>query len=76
MTEALTFIVLLDLPADGTDAVVKRWNADTAMMAGTPGFQDVRLYCAASPGSRYGLVSISEWESLDPARSALTEAAS
>lgn len=76
MTEPLTLITLLDLPADQADAVVARWPAGTAPLAEAPGFQGSQLYRTVPPESRYQIISLTHWDGLEPAQAALSGPAS
>ncbi|MEU6994180.1 antibiotic biosynthesis monooxygenase family protein [Streptomyces sp. NPDC046465] len=61
----VTFINIFEIAAEHLDAFIARWEQRAALMSAKPGFLDSRLHRARSSQTRFQLVNISHWQSLE-----------
>jgi heme-degrading monooxygenase HmoA len=59
----VTFINVIELPADAVDAFLEQWQERAKFMRDAPGFRDSRLHRAKLPGARFQLINIAHWDS-------------
>ncbi|GHF14501.1 putative monooxygenase [Amycolatopsis deserti] len=71
----VTFINVIELPADEVDAFVEQWRERAKLMRDAPGFRDSRLHRAKLPDARFQLVNVAHWDSAEAWRSATTNPA-
>ncbi len=73
MTEnGITLIDAWELPEDRIDESVARWRERVGLIHAAPGFQDARLHRRVSPESRFGLVNVAHWDSVEARDEALS----
>ncbi|WP_280425629.1 antibiotic biosynthesis monooxygenase family protein [Nocardia carnea] len=71
MTDSgVTFINVIELPAEAVDDFLVQWHERVARMRSAPGFRDVRLHRALLPDSRFQLVNIAHWDTAEDCRAA------
>ncbi|MER6138599.1 antibiotic biosynthesis monooxygenase family protein [Streptomyces sparsogenes] len=63
--ESVTFINVIELPADEVDTFVEQWRERAKLMRDAPGFQDSRLHRAKLPDARFQLVNVAHWDSTE-----------
>ncbi|MBO0850109.1 MAG: antibiotic biosynthesis monooxygenase [Pseudonocardia sp.] len=61
----VTFINVIELPADEVDAFVEQWRERAKLMRDAPGFRDSRLHRAKLSSSRFQLVNVAHWDSAE-----------
>ncbi|NIH80320.1 antibiotic biosynthesis monooxygenase family protein [Amycolatopsis viridis] len=61
----VTFINVIELPADEVDAFVEQWRERAKLMRDAPGFRDSRLHRAQLPDTRFQLVNVAHWDSAE-----------
>ncbi|WP_331732067.1 antibiotic biosynthesis monooxygenase (plasmid) [Streptomyces sp. NBC_00015] len=66
----ITFVNAFELPAERIDEFLPHWLGRAELMTKAPGFRDNRLHRAVDPDTRFQLVSIARWNSLDAWRTA------
>lgn len=71
MTEPVTLINVFEVPADQVDAFAEQWRERGDVMIGAPGFLDARLHRAISADTRFQLVNVARWESIEAWRAAV-----
>ena len=76
MTEPVTVLNLIAMPAKAADAFVDAWPANSAALAEAPGFRGTRLLRAISPDDPYQVVNVAQWDSIEQWRTALSGAQS
>jgi heme-degrading monooxygenase HmoA len=72
MTEPVTVLNLIAMPAKAADAFVDAWPANSAALADAPGFRGTRLLRAISPDDPYQVVNVAQWDSVEQWRTALS----
>lgn len=65
MSEPIVFINMFELAADKVDAFLAGWKKRAEFMAEQPGFLSFRIHRAIVPGTRFQLVNIATWESIE-----------
>ncbi|MBO2456274.1 antibiotic biosynthesis monooxygenase family protein [Actinomadura violacea] len=60
-TDGVTFINVIEIPADQVHAFVAGWRERAQIMSGMPGFRDYRLHRAVAAGTRFQLVNVARW---------------
>ncbi|NEW40110.1 antibiotic biosynthesis monooxygenase [Nocardia cyriacigeorgica] len=68
--QGVTFINVLEVPAEHVDAFVEQWRERAALMRTAPGFRDVRLHRALLPDARFQLVNVAHWDSAEACEAA------
>lgn len=68
--EGVTFVNAIELPTERVDEFVAQWRERAALMRSAPGFRDVRLHRAILPDSRFQLVNIAHWDSVEACEAA------
>ncbi|NNH73087.1 antibiotic biosynthesis monooxygenase [Nocardia uniformis] len=63
--DGVTFINVLDIPADRIDGFIEQWRERAKLMRDAPGFRDVRLHRALLPDARFQLVNVAHWDSAE-----------
>ncbi|MFE3444140.1 antibiotic biosynthesis monooxygenase family protein [Nocardia sp. NPDC059180] len=66
----VTFINVLEVPAEQVDAFIEQWRGRAALMRTAPGFRDVRLHRALLPDARFQLVNVAHWDSVEACEAA------
>ncbi|MEU4344017.1 antibiotic biosynthesis monooxygenase family protein [Nocardia sp. NPDC023852] len=66
----VTFINVIELPADRVDEFIEQWRARAALMRTAPGFRDVRLHRALLPDTRFQLINVAHWDSAEACEAA------
>ncbi|WP_030735417.1 antibiotic biosynthesis monooxygenase [Streptomyces sp. NRRL S-31] len=66
----ITFVNAFELPAERMDEFLPHWLGRAEPMSKAPGFRDHRLHRAVAPDTRFQLVGIAHWDSLDAWRAA------
>lgn len=61
----VTFINVIELPADEVDAFVEQWRERAKLMRDAPGFRDSRLHRAKLSEARFQLVNVAHWDSAE-----------
>ena len=61
----VTFVNVIELPADEVDAFVEQWRERAKLMRDAPGFRDSRLHRARMAGARFQLVNVAHWDSAE-----------
>jgi heme-degrading monooxygenase HmoA len=72
LTEPVTVINLITMPAAAADAFVEAWPANSAALRNAPGFRGTRLLRALSPDDPYQVVNVAQWDSVEQWRVALS----
>ncbi|GAA1549995.1 antibiotic biosynthesis monooxygenase family protein [Brevibacterium picturae] len=66
----VTFINVIEVPAERVDEFVEQWRERVALMRVAPGFRDVRLHRALLPDARFQLVNVAHWDSAEACEAA------
>ncbi|MEU2035750.1 antibiotic biosynthesis monooxygenase family protein [Nocardia amamiensis] len=66
----VTFINVFEIPADEIDEFVENWHERARIMREAPGFRDVRLHRALLPDTRFQLVNVAHWDSVEACEAA------
>jgi heme-degrading monooxygenase HmoA len=61
----VTLINVFEIPAEHLDQFISGWRERAHLMSTKPGFLDTRLHRALSPQSRFQLVNVARWGSLE-----------
>ncbi|MFC9968898.1 DJ-1/PfpI family protein [Nocardia ignorata] len=69
-SDGVTFVNVIELPAERIDEFVEQWRGRAALMRTAPGFRDVRLHRAIVPGAQFPLVNIAHWDSIEACEAA------
>jgi heme oxygenase (mycobilin-producing) len=59
----VTFINVIEIPADQVDQFVAGWRDRARIMSTPPGFRDYRLHRAVATAARFQLVAVAHWDS-------------
>ncbi|RDI46198.1 antibiotic biosynthesis monooxygenase family protein [Nocardia mexicana] len=68
--QGVTFINAIELPAEEVDGFIEQWRERVALMRTAPGFRDVRLHRALLPNTRFQLVNVAHWDSVEACEAA------
>ncbi len=68
----VTLIDLWELPEERIDESVERWRERVRLIHTAPGFRDARLHRRISSESRFGLVNVAHWDSVEARDRALS----
>jgi heme-degrading monooxygenase HmoA len=68
---AVTMINVIEIPADQVDAFLTGWHERAHIMSTLPGFRDYQLHRALLGDSRFQLVNIARWDSLEAFQAAV-----
>ncbi|MCP2287960.1 antibiotic biosynthesis monooxygenase family protein [Nocardia amikacinitolerans] len=68
--QGVTFINVIELPADRIDEFVEQWRERASLMREAPGFRDVRLHRALLSDTRFQLVNVAHWDSVEACEAA------
>ena len=68
--QGVTFINVFEIPADHVDNFIEQWKQRAALLRQAPGFRDVRLHRALLPDSRFQLVNVAHWDSVEACEAA------
>jgi heme-degrading monooxygenase HmoA len=60
-----------EVPKGKQEAALKMWEKAAEYMKKQPGFVSTRLHRALSPGARFHLINIAEWESVENFQAAI-----
>ncbi|MGK8486955.1 antibiotic biosynthesis monooxygenase family protein [Nocardia asiatica] len=63
--DGVTFINIFEISADQIDEFVEHWHERARIMRTAPGFRDVRLHRALLPDTRFQLVNVAHWDSVE-----------
>ena len=74
LTEAVTVINLITMPAAAADAFVAAWPTNSAPLREAPGFRGTRLLRALSPDDPYQIANVAQWDSVEQRQTALAAA--
>ncbi|MBF4997415.1 antibiotic biosynthesis monooxygenase [Nocardia sp. BSTN01] len=66
----VTFVNVIEIPADRIDEFVEQWRARARIMRAAPGFRDVRLHRALLPDARFQLINVAHWDSVEACQAA------
>jgi heme-degrading monooxygenase HmoA len=66
----VTFINVFEIPADRIDEFIEQWRERAQHMRAAPGFRDVRLHRALLPDTRFQLVNVAHWDSVEACEAA------
>jgi heme-degrading monooxygenase HmoA len=69
-TGPITFINVFEIDPDKVDPFLDEWRARAEFMSKQPGFRSFRLHRALTPDSRFQLINVAEWETVDALRAA------
>jgi heme-degrading monooxygenase HmoA len=72
-TEPITLINVFEIRHDDVDAFLQEWQERAAFLGRQPGFRSLRLHRALSPESRFQLVNVAEWDSLEALQAATSQ---
>jgi heme-degrading monooxygenase HmoA len=72
LTEPVTVINLITMPAAAADAFVEAWPANSGALRDAPGFRGTRLLRALSPADPYQVVNVAQWDSIEQWRAGLS----
>lgn len=72
VTETVTVVNLITMPAAAADAFVQNWQETTAPLRSAPGFRGTRLLRALSPDDPYQVINVAQWDSIEQWRVALS----
>lgn len=72
LTEPVTVLNLITMPAAAVDTFVDAWQTNTAPLRNAPGFRGTRLLRAISPDDPYQVVNVAQWDSIEQWRDALS----
>ena len=59
---AVTFINVIEVPADQVDKFLVGWRERARVMSSQPGFRDYHLHRALATESRFQLVAVGHWD--------------
>ncbi len=59
----ITFINVLEVPAERVGEFIAQWRAGAQIMAAAPGFRDATLHQAVSSQTHFQLVNVAHWDS-------------
>jgi heme-degrading monooxygenase HmoA len=71
----VTFMNVIELPAVEVDGFVEQWRERAKLMRDAPGFRDSRLHRAKLPNTRFQLVNVAHWDSVEAWESAIANPA-
>ncbi len=74
ITEPVTVINLITMPADAADAFIAAWATNSATLRDAPGFRGTRLLRALSPDDPYQIANVAQWDSVEQWKTALAVA--
>ncbi|MFE7797978.1 antibiotic biosynthesis monooxygenase family protein [Nocardia sp. NPDC057440] len=66
----ITFINVIEIPADQVDEFLENWHDRAKLMQTAPGFRDVRLHRALLSDTRFQLVNVAHWDSAEACEAA------
>ncbi|MBF6299393.1 antibiotic biosynthesis monooxygenase [Nocardia amamiensis] len=69
-SDGVTFINVFEIPADEIDEFITNWHERARIMRQAPGFRDVRLHRALLPDTRFQLVNVAHWDSVEACEAA------
>lgn len=72
ITEPVTVVNLITMPAAAADAFVQGWQNITAPLRNAPGFRGTRLLRALSAEDPYQVINVAQWDSIEQWRVALS----
>lgn len=61
----VTFMNIFEIAPDAVDDFAESWAARARLMQSAPGFRNVLLHRALSPDTRFQLVNVAQWDSLE-----------
>lgn len=68
--DGVTFINVFEIPAEQIDGFIEQWRERAKLMRDAPGFRDVRLHRALLPDTRFQLVNVAHWDSVEACEAA------
>src|SRR2546423_7825321 len=69
----VTLINVFEIDATNVESFMEGWRERAEFMSTQPGFRSFRLHRALSPDSRFQLVNVAEWDSLEALRAATSD---
>jgi len=69
-TGPVTLINVFEIAPDNVESFLADWRERAEFMSKQSGFRSFRLHRALSPDSRFQLVNVAEWDSVDALRAA------
>jgi heme-degrading monooxygenase HmoA len=69
-TAPVTFINVFEIPLEQLDSFLVNWSERAEFMSKQPGLRSFRLHRALSPDSRFQLVNVAEWDSVEALQAA------
>jgi heme oxygenase (mycobilin-producing) len=70
---AVTLINVIEIAADEVESFVAGWHERAEFMRTKPGFRDYQLHRALLPDSRFQLINIARWDSVEAFRAATAD---
>jgi heme-degrading monooxygenase HmoA len=71
----ITVVNVFEVERDKLEAFLEEWRQRAQFMSKQPGFRSFRLLRALSPDSRFPLVNVAEWDTVDALRVAAAQPA-
>lgn len=71
----VSFVNVFELPAGEVDAFLVQWRERAQLMRDTQGVRDFRLHRAKLPNSRFQLVNVAHWDSVEAYEAAIANPA-
>ncbi|MGK5557683.1 antibiotic biosynthesis monooxygenase family protein [Actinomadura kijaniata] len=69
--DGVTFINVIEIPADQVEVFVEGWRRRAQIMSAMPGFRAYRLHRALAADARFQLVNVAQWDSREAFRHAM-----
>lgn len=69
----ITLINVFDIDADDVDHFLEEWRKRAQDMGRQPGFRSLRLHRALDPDSRFQVVNVAEWDSVEALQAAMEQ---
>jgi heme-degrading monooxygenase HmoA len=73
MPETVTLINAFEIDLEQVESFLQDWRERAEFMSKQPGFRSFRLHRALSPESRFQLVNVAEWDSVDALQAATAQ---
>jgi heme oxygenase (mycobilin-producing) len=70
-TGSVTLINVFEVQPDKLEAFLAGWRERAELMSQQPGFRSLRLHRAISPGARFQVINVAEWESAEALQAAI-----
>jgi quinol monooxygenase YgiN len=73
--KGVTLINVFELPADEVDTFVEQWRVRAKLVGDAPGIRDFQLHKAKLPDTRFQLVNVAHWDSVEALEAAMANPA-